>query len=183
MQTLIIDLDHTLLNTTDWVEDLANSITMDMQSWDKALKQFSSPQDLLTTISIEERKAFMQVVDDIQEYLYEDSYDFLDRVLQNEWQVTILTYGHKAWQELKLSKLRFPQGVRNMVTDQLKVDLVGKMIKGHTILIDDRADEIDSIKTQYPDIEAYWMQRDNGKYRDTPPQLADKIINDLTLWL
>ncbi|MFA5995669.1 MAG: HAD family hydrolase [Patescibacteria group bacterium] len=187
MPTVIIDLDHTLLDTTRFKQALAKSLGLSTAKWDEIYEQFVadnglfSPTDFLAGASTEQRNQFYKTLNQLPSFLYPDSLTFLDRVLKQHWQVIILTFGDKPWQQLKLKHLPLPKVVRTITTDLSKHLIIKDLLDTKkTIVIDDNAKELDAIKRAYPEIITYWMQRPNGKYH-TKPINVNFCINNLTI--
>lgn len=187
MSTVIIDLDHTLLDTTSFKQQLARSLHLSTQQWDAVYERFVKdygkfePKAFLEGVEPEQRKHFYHTLKQLPRFLYRDSLPFLEQVLATGWQVVILTYGNTAWQQLKLDHLPIPAGVRSITTEQSKHLVLAELIDtAHTIVIDDNAEELDHIKKSFPQVQTYWMCRPNGKYKLPPIEHSpNKQINHL----
>lgn len=188
MSTLIIDLDHTLLDTTTFKQTLAKSLNLTTEQWDTVYERFVKdygrfePKAFLEGVEPLQKKNFFHTLKQLSHFLYPDSLTFLEHMLANGWQVIILTYGNPAWQQLKLEHLPIPTEVRCVTTDQSKHLMMTDLIEPTTIVIDDNGVELDAIKTAFPQIKAYWLQRSNGKYQNAS-LLADHKIDNLNIKL
>lgn len=150
---ILIDLDHTLLDTTQFKLALA--------------KKADEPD---------------QVIQNLHIFLYSDSIHFLKKALRSGWEVVIVTFGEKSWQEKKLRALKkyWPIGVRTIVSSSKKIDQIKHLETKNVIMIDDKAEEINAIKKEFPDVEMYWIRRFDGKYRDQAPAVPHHTITTLT---
>ncbi|MDP3970464.1 MAG: hypothetical protein Q8P90_02090 [bacterium] len=189
MQQLIIDLDHTLLDTTAFKLDLAKSLGLTSNEWADSYNRYVQDnnvfdaRDFLQGVDTSDQKKFYQVISQISKYLYPDSTQFLKQTLKDGWEVLILTFGSESWQEMKIDNMNFPNGVKTLAVSKEKISVVKNYVKEQTVFIDDRSIEIDAVKKSFPEIKAYWMRRENGKYRDIQPTLHDKIISNLNIEL
>lgn len=185
MKSLILDLDHTLLNTSAFKNDLVKSLGLTEIQWDNAYNKFVEdysvfhPKDLLHGVDSKVKDAFYKVVENTRRYLYPDSLTFINSALNNGWNVTILTYGQVDWQQQKLEAINFPKEVVLHPTDEPKVKALQNYIGDVTVVIDDNALEIDAVKATYPEITGIWMKRPEGKYRNTEPKQCDKLVEEL----
>lgn len=188
MPTLIIDLDHTLLDTTTFKQTLAESLHLSTEQWDAVYENFVKdygqfePKTFLAGAEPEQKKNFFHTLNQLSRFLYPDSLTFLEHALATGWQVIILTYGNTSWQQLKLDHLPIPANVRCITTNKSKHLMMADLIDDTTIVIDDNGAELDAIKTSFPSIQAYWLQRANGKYQNAAT-LADHNITHLNIKL
>lgn len=188
MQYLIIDLDHTLLDTTAFKAALAKSLQLSESQWDTAYEHYVqdygnfNPKDFLQGVPSDQRNAFEAVMNKIQQFLYPDSLDFIQRQMAAGWDVTVLTFGDQQWQQQKLDHLELPNGVHAVATDQPKTEWLRQQnyqADDRIVMIDDHATNIDEIKQQLPKAELYWMRRPNGKYQDVQPEQDASEIEGL----
>ena len=190
MPTVIVDLDHTLLDTTRLKEALAKSLGLPVEAWAAAYEAFVQdngtfkPDQFLEGVGAAERTAFDEVVKNTRKYLYKDSPQFLRNCQEAGWNMVLLTYGQVTWQQRKVDNLQLPDAITVVCTDQPKVVVIGQYLAedGTTVFVNDRADEIDAIKQRYPEVQAYWVQRVNGKHT-TPPQEDAILKADLSFKL
>lgn len=190
MQQLIVDLDHTLLDTTALKAALAKSLGLSVHDWDaaytKAVEDYGgifNPEDFLAGVATDQREAFYATLKKAQQFLYPDSIAFLKQALTDGWAVQILTFGNPSWQQQKMQNIQWPTGVECVATDGLKPKLLQEFANETLVVIDDNAKEIDAIKQAYPTTVAYWMRRPNGKYRELQPKEYDTMIEDLNFKL
>lgn len=185
MSTIILDLDYTLLNTTAFKLALAKSLDLSAHDWEQAYNGFVAdnglfkPEDLLKGVTAEQRQAFAEVVQSIRRYLYPDTLAFLQSAQAAGHQLTIVTFGQPAWQEQKLQALRLPSDVECRATEGSKVTVLADLVNDDTIVVDDRAVELEQIVKAYPVVKAYWMTRPDGKYVEPIPQCPHQQINSL----
>lgn len=185
MPTILIDLDHTLLNNTAFKTALADSLELSAAEWDKAYEQFVldygtfEPKAFLQGVSVEHRRAFQRTVITARRFLYSDSLAFLQMAHEKKYQIVLVTFGNVKWQKQKLAALRFPPFVNTLPTDKTKISVLADYIEPATLLVDDNAKEIDAIVKQWPQVKAYWITRPEGKYRITPPTVQHTVISTL----
>ena len=187
MQHLALDLDHTILNTTRFKADLAKSLQLKPQEWDRVYAQYVTDNSMfdaegfLQGVETQQQKDFYKVLQTTYSYLYPDAMDFIKRHLSAGWTITVVTYGNPEWQSQKVKHIDLPKDVTAICTDKPKSKALATVAADRLVLIDDRGDTIDEVKTALPHVETIWMKRNEGKYRDQPPQQYDKMIEDLTI--
>lgn len=152
MPRILIDLDHTLLATTQFKVALE--------------KQPGNIDSLLPKLHL---------------FLYADSISFLETAIRLGYEVIIVTFGEEVWQQKKIQALQLylPTAVKTLISPTQKINHIKHLLTDRVILIDDRAEEIDAIKQAFPKVEAYWMRRPEGKYRDEEPTTPHQTINSL----
>jgi len=186
MHTLILDLDHTLLDTTTFKAALAASLHLTPQQWDEAYNQFVTDYgmfnatDFLRGVSTADKTAFEAALHKISHFLYPDSLAFIHQAIEFGYTVVLVTFGNVAWQKQKLAHLRLPNAVTTIATDTAKISQLAEYIQSDTLVVDDNAKELEAIKQQWPAVTAYWMCRANGKYRDSIPTVPHTKITSLT---
>lgn len=185
MSTILVDLDHTLLNNAALKLALAESLELSPEDWQHAYEQFVQdngtfePKAFLQGVAPAQRRAFDQTVAKARTFLYSDSIQFLEAAHDKKYHIVLVTFGNVAWQRQKLAALRLPTYVTLLPTDTTKTAVLADYIEDDTLLIDDNAYEIDEIIKQWPHIKAYWMKRLEGKYRTHAPQYPHTTITSL----
>jgi hypothetical protein len=185
MPTILIDLDHTLLNNTAFKTALAESLDLSPRDWSLAYEQFVrdngtfEPKAFLAGVPTEQQQAFTHTVSAARQYLYPDALPFLAAAHEKQYRLVLVTFGNVAWQQQKLAALRLPAYVQPVPTDTTKIAVLADYIEPDTLLIDDNAAEVDAIVQQWPHVKAYWMTRPEGKYRATPPTQPHQQVNSL----
>ena len=186
MPHLIIDLDHTLLDTTRFKADLAKSVDLTQADWDMAYNKFVADYgmfnatDFLKGVTAEQKKQFEMVVQKTSSFLYPDSLSFLKRAVQAGYQIIVLTFGNQTWQQQKLDHITWPPGVTVLTTDSKKITQLAQYRGGDTLVVDDRGQELDAIAQSWSNVKLYWMRRPNGKYRDVAPVAPHREITSLS---
>lgn len=185
MSRLILDLDHTLLNTTAFKLALANSLDLSVAEWDQAYTGFMQDNqlfrvdDFLQGVTAAQRESFFQVVDHLRKYLYPDTLPFLQSAHTAGYQQTIVTFGEQDWQTRKLQGLHLPDYVQTVATAGSKVAALAELVNEDTLVVDDRATELEAIVAAYPQVVAYWITRPEGKYTEPIPQCPHHQIESL----
>ncbi len=186
MPTLVIDLDHTLLNNTAFKAALAESLNLSAAEWRQAYEQFVhdngtfEPKAFLQGVATENKQAFQRTVSTARRFLYPDSLAFLQAAHDKKYRIVLVTFGNIAWQEQKLAALHFPTYVQALPTATTKISVLADYIEPATLLVDDNAAEINAIVKQWPQVKAYWITRLEGKYRATPPTVQHVVVSTLT---
>ena len=121
------------------------------------------------------------IVNELHIFLYQDSVPFLEQAIRSGWEVIIVTFGDQDWQAKKLQALKhyLPTEIKTLISPSKKINHITHLITDRVILIDDKAEEIDAIKQAFPKVEAYWMRRSEGKYRDEEPTTSHQTVNSL----
>lgn len=185
MRRIIIDLDYTLLNTTAWQQALAKSLGLSPHQWQQAYDQFRqdyglfNPTDFLRGVPAHQRDAFQQVVQRVGHWLYSDSLPFLEQAVAAGWDVVVLTFGNEAWQRQKLRHITWPKGVATHATADPKTDILAGYLAKEMMIIDDRADELETMYQIQPQASYYWMVRPQAKYAGTAPLIPHRTITQL----
>lgn len=186
MSTLLIDLDHTLLNNTAFKKALAESLELTPQDWSAAYEQFVQdndtfePEAFLAGVSPEQKKSFYHAVSLARRFLYADSLAFLEAAHEKNYKIVLVTFGNVAWQERKLAALHLPDYVKVLPTATTKIAVLADYIEPDTLLVDDNASEIKALVTKWPQVQAYWITRPEGKYREQTPVVPHTHITTLS---
>ncbi len=185
MSRLILDLDHTLLNTTAFKLALAESLDLSAYEWEQAYTGFMRDNqlfrvdDFLQGVTPVQREAFFSVVEQLRKYLYPDTLPFLQSAHAAGHTITIVTFGDQDWQAKKLAGLQLPAYVQTIATSGTKVSALAELVNDDTLVVDDRAIELEAIVAAYPQVVAYWMTRPEGKYTEPIPQCPHHQIESL----
>ncbi|MBI2415827.1 MAG: haloacid dehalogenase-like hydrolase [Candidatus Kerfeldbacteria bacterium] len=186
MRTVIFDLDYTLLDTAQFKQALAASVELSLSDWTTAYDNFVrdvgqfEPEAFLRGVSPQQRRQFDAVVTRTKAYLYPDSWLFLHQAVQAGYRVVVVTFGQAIWQQRKLTAIAFPSPITTLVTATSKLITLADYVESGTVIVDDRADELDAIGRAFPDTIRYWIRRHNGKYRNTVPSLPHQAVKNLT---
>lgn len=186
MSTLLIDLDHTLLNNTAFKAALAKSLELSPTAWSLAYEQFVQdngtfePETFLAGVLPEQKKAFYHTVSLSRQFLYLDSLAFLQAAHDKNYRSILVTFGNITWQQQKLAALHLPKYVQPLPTATTKIAVLADYIEPDTLLVDDNAFEIDAIVKAWPQVKAYWITRPEGKYRTTVPTAPHSHITTLS---
>lgn len=185
MSTIIVDLDHTLLNTTAFKSALAKSLDMSIGDFERVYEQFIRdngvfrPKVFLAGATVEQKRAFNQVLKRLRTFLYTDSMPFLKAAHQAGYRVVVITFGDVVWQKQKLRALHLPDYVQTIVTEEAKTPHLAQYIDRDTLVVDDHARELELFAKEWPQLTLYWMQRPDGKYRDAPPNVPHLPIHSI----
>lgn len=89
----------------------------------------------------------------VPRFIYPDTHEFLRTVDRSKYEVNNLTLGDIEFQRKKVEAAGFRDLFDNyFVTDQQKWDFLGSVVKprDYFLVIDDRADTLENIKSKYP---------------------------------
>jgi len=194
---ILIDFDHTLFNTTRFVQRLKEVFQsrgvseQEFQEKRMALKdcchlddidtfvdKFSYPDkkdlhDLIHTVIVNEAHTF--IFDDVRSFFEEHA---------TEFDIIILTQGDKEMQAEKVEHSNLIYDVPLIITGGEKEIAIRDVVTQYKKIyfIDDKAVNIDRMKKAYPQIETYFLKREDDRpYADLPSTCgcADHVIADL----
>jgi len=199
---ILIDFDDVLFNTKKFKRDivdlfLRNGISNEMfdkyyhdLKQNKVLKTYDPWRQLEMikkgeNIDVEKIKNELEeFMNDTSEYLFDDSIGFME-FLKND-DVCIVSYGEEIFQARKIVGCGAGSYCEKVsVTDELKSEVIGKMIKEEDLenekifFIDDRIEQINDVKKKFPFIKTILIHRKEGRYQDEPTRYCDFEANSL----
>ncbi|OGY86214.1 MAG: hypothetical protein A2233_01105 [Candidatus Kerfeldbacteria bacterium RIFOXYA2_FULL_38_24] len=137
------------------------------------LSKISSPRVAVSDLVL----AVDQVFFDLSPCVYGDAREFLEQAKQKKILITILSFGHLAFQKRKILASGLDAWADEViVTDQPKEKIIDKWDKNDIIFINDRGQEIDKIKQKYPQLQAVWLHRKHTPYDTEPCHRADQEL-------
>lgn len=197
---IVLDWDHTLFNTTTFVETqreafLAKGISYELFNQKRQgikdccnvidIDQFANSFDqidattahsIINTILREKAESF--IFSDVKPFLkkHKTLFDFL-----------VITHGNS---ELQSEKMKYShlEGLQSVITEGSKAEAVKPYVDNYAKIyyIDDKAEHIDDVKKMFPQIIALFLQRpDDSPYANIPSKCkhADRVIKNLDLTL
>lgn len=185
MRTLILDLDHTVLNTTAFKTALANSLEISQTDWDRAYEQFVRdngmfrPDDFLRGVTPAQRHAFETVLKTMRQFLFPDVLPFVRVAHEAGYRLVLLTFGDAHWQKKKVHALHLPKYIHTVFTEGHKVESLAEYVEHDTLVVDDKANELEAFHQLWPNMTLYWMKRANGHHRTTAPTVPHHTITSL----
>lgn len=114
-------------------------------------------------------------------HVYSDFIDFTRNFKKDD--LMLLSYGTTKFQKEKIEKSRIvPLLSEIVITKNDKADdfknITRKYSDEKIFFIDDRADQVDSVKKEFPQIIILKMERLQGRYIKTKSELADYVVKD-----
>ncbi|MDD3498672.1 MAG: hypothetical protein PHH24_04210 [Candidatus Moranbacteria bacterium] len=139
-------------------------------------------------IDIDEDKLKKDVSDffsDTSSYVFPDAIDFLNSFEKND--LCIVSFGGRELLEMKIGNSGVTNLVRDVIlTEELKESAIGDSIRREKIkryedkfFLDDRMDQIKSVKEKFPEIKTILIKRPEGRYDDKPGDCCDFVAKDL----
>jgi len=111
-------------------------------------------------------------VKDTGKYIFDDVKGFLKKFKKDD--LFLVSYAKTDFQEKKIYNsgiAKYFKGI--IITDELKAEAIKSLIKKYKInireklfFLDDRSEQIDSIKKQYPLAITFLVRRNTGRYQD-----------------
>jgi FMN phosphatase YigB (HAD superfamily) len=183
---VILDLDHTLLNTTALKAELGLEMAelgVDAETfWNtyaKTVKSVPGQYDydparhagLLASAkgvdAAEAEQRLTAVFDRAEAFLYPDVKPFLEHLRARGYKRTIFTFGNRAIQQRKIDHLHLGELLDSViVTEQEKrtVALAFEEAERSWIFVNDNANELISLKTLFPAAHFLHLHRPNSRY-------------------
>jgi len=130
------------------------------------------------------KKELEEFMKDTSKYLFEDSLEFL-KSFEKDF-VAIVSYGKSFFQEMKIGKCgadKYCQKIQ--ITNELKSGAIEKILeerkleKEKIFFIEDRVEQIEDVKKEFPFIKTIFMRRSEGRYHDEPTEFCDFEASDL----
>jgi len=194
---IILDFDHTIFNTTAYVERLQKNLEKagisKNEFWDKrqSLKDCCHLVDIdqfVDSLEQENKSALHDVIHETieqyaQEFIFSDVNGFITQHKDN-FDFLILTQGDEELQTKKIKHSNLPTYVSYKIVKDKKVLVIGDVIDlyDEVIFIDDKAKNIDDIKKAYSTVETYFLQRPEDKpyaHISSTCACVDHVVMDL----
>lgn len=204
-KTIIIDFDHTLFNAQLFKKDLAKALGMSLTSWEKDYQKNKKKykhynyKEQIKNLSLTKQKKLLNILKKAKKYLYRDAMRFLRQnhppsprlrrtsegtKRTKNTKIMILSKGEPSFQKQKIMNTGVKKYAKIITTDQSKKKFIKKMgSKRDIVFINDRGQEIDEIKKAFPKVQAIWVRRKNGQYKNEPCKKFNKKVNNLIIKL
>ena len=191
---IILDLDHTLLNTASLKKELCKSLInfgvsqkLFKNVYQKLRKDNPYSHELfLDYLSKEKeinRKAAKAKLEKfskkMRKYLYPEAIWFLKKMRKNGAKLVLLSYGNAKFQKMKIKNIKLePFFDKVIITEKKKTKSVVKMVnnqKQKIFFIDDHPEEIKEIYQNCKNVIPIFIKhKENSKSLE--PKMASKII-------
>ena len=127
------------------------------------------------------RERIACILEKTDSYVYSDFVDFTKNF--KKINLTLLSYGTTKFQKEKIEKSKIvPLLNEIIITENDKADdfenITRKYGNEKIFFIDDRADQIDSVKKNFPQITTLKMERLQGRYIKAKSKLTDYVVKD-----
>lgn len=195
-QLIVLDFDHTLFNTTVFLDALQSRFEEQFQispkdfhaAYIKARAEWAA---IPTYMPHDDKTAVAEAMRDVaancgEGALYPDAKQFLDRHKEH-FDLLILTRGHEDLQQAKIEGSGLAD-IPHTVVQGGKAASFASLTNTYTTVyfIDDASENIDEVKQQYSNVIAYCLKRaddDQYHYAHGASKLADKEIQNLDFTL
>ena len=120
-------------------------------------------------------------VSDTSRYVFRDVDSFFSNFRRNN--LYIVSFGHTGFQEKKIKNSGLRKRIRNIaVTDRSKAEIIKRFANGKEkfVFIDDRTDQIRSVKKYFPNSATFLLKRKEGRYNSKKTKAVDFEVKNLT---
>lgn len=195
---IILDFDHTIFNTTTFTSRLRERLSdfgisrAEFDRHQKHLKACCRAIDIdqfVTLLSYPDKAALHRAIHEVirtyaAECLFSDVRPFIDQQHVTA-DILIVTHGDTELQSEKIAHSHLPGYVEHHISLEPKVEVIKKFIPLYETIyyIDDKAENIDPVKTAFPSVQTYFLQRpEDHPYADRASECAcaDHIIRGLS---
>lgn len=194
---IVLDFDDTIFNTYGLLNDFlkvykkAGFREEEFYSGYEKVKEQFKDFDLKLIMDVlydlrqfdknKARERIACILEKTDSYVYSDFVDFTKNF--KKINLTLLSYGTTKFQKEKIEKSKIvPLLNEIIITENDKADdfenITRKYGNEEIFFIDDRADQIDSVKKNFPQITTLKMERLQGRYTKAKSKLTDYIVKD-----
>ncbi len=194
---IVLDFDDTIFNTYGLLNDFlkvykkAGFREEEFYSGYEKVKERFKDFDLKLIMDVlydlrqfdknKARERIACILEKTDSYVYSDFVDFTKNF--KKINLTLLSYGTTKFQKEKIEKSKIvPLLNEIIITENDKADdfenITRKYGSEKIFFIDDRADQIDSVKKNFPQITTLKMERLQGRYTKAKSKLTDYIVKD-----
>jgi FMN phosphatase YigB (HAD superfamily) len=196
-QLIILDFDHTIFNTTKFtnaIQERLIEFNISKSDFDKhraAVKECCRVVDIDNFVKLlphPDKKALHEAIHVVikvhsAEFIFSDVIPFLEKY--NElFDIMIITHGDEELQREKITHSHLPSYVKYHISLDPKAEVLRSLISGYkkVYYFDDKTENIDPVKTAFPEIVTYFLCRpEDHPYGDRPSkcECADYMIGGL----
>ena len=196
---IMIDLDHTLFNTTMFVDELAaffqekfGVMPEVFRKEREAVKSCCVVEDVdlfVTRLPHDDKEAMHKAYHDFverraSEFTFADSVSFIERHA-DQFDVHLVTHGDEELQGMKIRHSGLPVGLKFVIAQVGKSVVTREYDDAYEKIyfIDDKGSNIDEVKREFPDVVAYFIKRpEDSPYAHDEPMEAngDFEVSDLS---
>jgi len=195
---IILDFDHTVFNTTRYVEALKTEFNKKFGiDADEFMKQRDAVKQCCVVIDIdrfvhllpnpnkqEMKDALHRIIrTKSASFIFSDVIPFIERH-KDRFDIIVSTHGDQKLQTEKIRHSNLPQEVQSLISTQSKEEVIRPFTEKYSnvYFIDDKAVNIDAVKTALPNVITYFMQRqEDSPYAaaSTKCECADHVVKGL----
>lgn len=197
---IILDFDHTVFNTTKYIDFLVERFEKDFGiSRDEFLHVRNNIKDCCVVVDMDEfvvqlphenkvamlRAHHEVIAEHAHECIFADVRSFMQKHFDTH-DILFLTHGNKKLQTEKIQHSKLPVGYEILISVEPKDYAIASYVKKYqqVYFIDDKAHNIDMVKTAFPKIVTYKIERPEDKPyagQQTECACVDHIIQDLNI--
>ncbi|MFH1049038.1 MAG: hypothetical protein V1732_05245 [Patescibacteria group bacterium] len=198
---IVLDFDDTIFNTHQMAQEFIKVFERNgfseeefYNAWKICLKKIGKfDLDTVIDLIVNSNKSESLIKKKIKEkinlilfntdkFIYSDFFDFISGFEKND--LILLSFGEINFQRTKIENSKIASFfVEVMITVKNKVEnlkLISKKHKNDKIFfIDDKAEQIDMVKKNLPQIITFKMERSQGEHVDVKSNLTDYIVKNL----
>ncbi len=197
---IILDFDHTVFNTTQYVEALkkhfADNFGISETEFDE---KRNAVKDCCVVVDIDSFVASLSPDDNdvlhdshhefiearAHEFVFSDVRDFMTTQIHDH-DILILTHGDQELQTQKIKHSKLPEGYEVLISLQQKDKALTPYIEKYSSVafFDDKPKNIALVKQAFPKVQSYFVAREDDKpYADQPMECdcADHTVSLLAL--
>jgi len=126
------------------------------------------------------KRDMLKFLESCKKFVFSDVKNFLRHFDKNE--LFLISYGHTGFQDKKIENCGIAKYFREIVvTDKMKAEIIRRFAgkKEKMIFLDDRTDQIEEVKKNFPQSITFLFKREEGRYNDKRTKSVDYKVRDL----
>jgi len=196
---IILDFDHTVFNTTRYVGalkrrfkdefDIDEEVFVKYRDETKSCCVVIDMDNFVNLLPHEDKRAMHKAIHEVIQiqaatFVFGDVMNFIGRH-HEKFDIVVVTHGDSEHQQEKIRHCGLPEYVDALISLESKENAIASLMGQYDEVhfIDDKAENIDTVKQAFPHVKSYFMKRREDKpYANTPSacDCADEVIEDLT---
>jgi FMN phosphatase YigB (HAD superfamily) len=115
-----------------------------------------------------------------EKFVFPDVKNFLRRFGKKN--LFLVSYGHTGFQDKKIENCSLAEYFQKVVvTDKMKAEVIKRLARREEkfFFLDDRADQIEEVKKNFPQSATFLVKRKEGRYNDRRTEHIDYVIKNL----
>lgn len=199
---IIMDFDHTMFNTTYYVDVLQKQFKkkfgIDKETFLKYRKEVKDccvvvdMDTFIEKLPYQDKEAMHTlhhkvIKDNAEEFIFQDVNNFLMSHIE-KYDIVITTHGDSKLQKEKITHSGLPKEITYIISKKSKDEVIAPYVEEYqkVFFIDDKAANIDAVKTAHPTVETFFMKRpDDSPYGNIESvcECADHVLLNLNIHL